>query len=66
MPDGLHVQPEITLVLAHQKASSRCHGAKLNAGPEPETFSCRECGEPCERVLGDPQETTHVHGKAAE
>lgn len=61
MPDELTVRPVITATLAHQKASSSCHGAKLNPGAEPETFTCRECGQPCERVMGEPEEVT-AHG----
>jgi hypothetical protein len=66
MPDGLAVHPVITIVLAHRKASSACHGAKLDPGPVPETFTCRECGEPAERVLGDPRETVHTSGMGAD
>ena len=57
MPDGLAVMPEVSGTLAHRKASSACHGALLNPGPVPGSFTCRECGESCERVLGDPRET---------
>lgn len=61
MTDGLAIVPEIKATGVYQKASSGCHGALLDPGPEPETFTCRECGEPCERVLGDPEEVT-FHG----
>ena len=54
----LVVRPEVTLTFEHRKASSACCGALLDPGPEPETFLCRECGQPCERVLGDPVEVT--------
>jgi len=60
MPDGLQVQPEITLVLTQQKASSACCGAPLNrVAPAAEEFTCRSCDRPTERVLSAPQETTH-------
>jgi hypothetical protein len=59
MPDGLAVLPVITGTFAKQKASSACCGAPLNrVTPGVDEFTCRECGEPCERVMGDPQETT--------
>jgi hypothetical protein len=58
MADGLVVAPTITATLAHRTASSDCHGAKLNPGPEPGMFTCRSCGQPCDRILSDPQEVT--------
>jgi len=61
MTDGLAVVPVIKATGEHRKASSSCHGALLNPGAEPGTFTCRECGEPCERVLSDPEEVT-FHG----
>jgi hypothetical protein len=61
MSDGLAVMPEVAGTLAHRKASSACHGAPLNPGPVPGSFSCRECGSPTERVLGDPKEVA-FHG----
>jgi hypothetical protein len=60
--EGLAVRPEITAVLEHRKASSSCHGAKLRAADVlPEGYECTACGEPCTRVLGEPQEVT-AHG----
>lgn len=61
MGEGLVVQPRFEAVLAHRKASSGCCGAKLNPGLEPETFTCRDCGRPCERVMSEPVEVT-AHG----
>jgi hypothetical protein len=61
MPDGLAVLPEVTGTAALRKASSACHGAKLNPGQAPGSFTCRECGNPTERVLGDPEEVS-FHG----
>lgn len=61
MPDGLTVKPVITVTAVKQSASSACHGALLDPGAEPGTFTCRECGESCELVLGDPEEVT-FHG----
>ena len=59
--DSLTVTPVITVTAAKRTASSGCHAAKLNPGQEPETFTCRECGQPCERVLSAPEEAT-FHG----
>jgi hypothetical protein len=61
MPDGLAVMPVITGTLAQRKAASACCGALLNPGPVPGSFTCRECGNPTERVLGDPEEV-HFRG----
>jgi hypothetical protein len=59
MGEGLVVKPEITAVVEHRKASSDCCGAKLRAADvPPEGFECTGCGEPCRRVLGEPQEVT--------
>jgi len=63
------VRPVITATLAQQKASSSCHGAKLNLArvlepgevPGDGDWLCRECGQPCERVMSDPEEVT-LHG----
>jgi hypothetical protein len=59
--DSLVIKPEFRAVLAHRKASSGCCGAKLNPGARPGTFTCRGCGQPCERVMSDPEEVT-AHG----
>jgi hypothetical protein len=44
------------LVPVHQKASSACCGALLDAAPAPEgappAYLCKACGQPTERVLG--------------
>lgn len=61
MGEGLVVRPQITATLEHRKAESSCCGAKLNPGAEPGTFTCRACAQPCERVMGEPQEVT-AHG----
>lgn len=61
MPDGLTVRPVITAVLEKRSASSGCHGAKLNLGSVPGSFTCQECGQPCERVMSAPEEVT-AHG----
>jgi len=57
----MQVTPTVTAVLEHRKAQSGCCAAKLNPGAEPGTFTCRECGQPCDRVLGDPVTVT-AHG----
>jgi hypothetical protein len=61
VPGHLVIKPEFTVTLAHRSASSGCCAAKLNPGPEPGTFTCRACGQPCERVLSGPEEVT-AHG----
>lgn len=58
---GLEVTPKITAILAHRKAASDCHGAPLDASAGPTWFTCRQCGQPCQRVYGDPTEVT-AHG----
>ena len=58
MGDRLVVAPRFAGTLAHRKASSACCAARLNAGTQPGTYTCRGCGQPCERVLGDPEEVT--------
>ena len=58
MAGHLAVEPEFRVTLAKRTASSSCCGAKLNPGAQPEAFTCRACGAPCERVLSDPEEVT--------
>jgi len=55
---ALEIRPGLRVTLAKRTASSDCHGAKLNLGMEPGTFTCRECGQPCGRVLSEPVEVT--------
>jgi hypothetical protein len=62
MPEELTVQPEITATLEHRKASSSCHGALLDPGLQPGTYACQECGQPCERRLGEPVTVTASGG----
>jgi Zn finger protein HypA/HybF involved in hydrogenase expression len=59
--DSLTVRLVVTVTMAKRTASSACCGAKLNPGAEPGTFTCRACGQPCERVLSGPEEVT-AHG----
>jgi hypothetical protein len=54
--DALTITPVLTVTAAKRTASSDCHGAKLSPGLAPGSFTCRECGRPTERVLGDPEE----------
>ncbi len=61
MPDVLTITPVVSVTAAKRTASSGCHGAKLDPGPEPGAFTCRDCGMPCERVLSAPEEVT-FHG----
>ena len=61
MAEGLAVQPRIEGTAAVRKASSSCCDAKLSPGEEPETFTCRSCGHPCDRVMSGPEEVT-LHG----
>jgi len=59
--DSLTVQPVFEVTAEVRRASSACCGAKLNPGDAPESFTCRGCGQPCERVLSGPEEVT-LHG----
>jgi hypothetical protein len=58
---SLVIQPVFRVTLAKRTASSNCCGAKLDRGPESGTFTCRMCGQPCDRILSDPKEVT-AHG----
>ena len=61
MTDSLTVRPALRATAEVRRASSSCCGAQLNPGPEPETFTCRACGQHCERVMSGPEEVT-LHG----
>ena len=61
MSEALTIRPEFHITAELRRASSACHGAKLNPGTEPETFTCRACGQPCERVMSGPEEV-EFHG----
>lgn len=56
MTDRLVITPQFRATAEIRRASSSCHGAKLNPGAEPGTFTCCDCGEPCERVMSGPEE----------
>ena len=58
MPDALAVRPQFEVRAQVRRASSACCGAKLNPGAAPESFTCRACGQPCERVMSGPEEVT--------
>jgi hypothetical protein len=63
---GLNVRPMMTATLAKRTASSNCCGARLMMRPTGERapgarFACRRCGQPCQRVLSEPEVTT-AHG----
>ena len=53
---ALTITPVFTVTADKRTASSSCHGAKLDPGAKPDTFTCRECGQPCERVMSAPEE----------
>jgi hypothetical protein len=55
---SLEIQPVFRVTLAKRTASSSCHGAKLLQGPGPGIYTCRQCGEHCDRVLSEPEEVT--------
>lgn len=64
MADGLAIQPRIEGTGQVRRASSGCCGAKLNVAGEPgetQHWTCRECGQPCDRVMSAPEEVT-LHG----
>ena len=54
----MNVEPVITGTGEIRRASSSCHGAKLDIGGEGTTryWLCRECKQPCDRVMSDPEE----------
>ena len=56
--DLLVIDPVFRAEAQIRRASSSCCGAKLNPGAGPETFTCRECGQACERVMSEPEEVT--------
>lgn len=47
----IQLQPVFRATLAKRTASSACHAAKLNPGPQQGMFICQACGKPCRRVL---------------
>lgn len=57
------VQVQARAVLEHRKASSSCHGAPLRLPPQgaAHEYECGQCGQPCERVLGEPAQV-HARG----
>lgn len=55
---GLNITPRIEATAQIRRASSACCGARLDPGAEPGTFTCQQCGQPCERVLSAPEEVT--------
>ena len=61
MTDSLIIRPRFRAEGLVRRASSGCCGAKLSPGGTPGTFTCRGCGQPCERVLSAPEEVT-LHG----
>ena len=60
MADVLAVVPEFRVTAEVRRASSDCHGAKLDVAGDDVTqrWVCQECGQPCDRVLSDPVEVT--------
>jgi hypothetical protein len=67
--EKLTIQPVIRGEGEIRRASSSCHGARLDiagrsrddAIPLDEnavTWLCRECGQECERVLSEPEKVT--------
>jgi hypothetical protein len=52
-----NVEPQLQVRLAHRKAESACHGAPLDRVQDgADEFTCRQCGQPTTRVLGEPTE----------
>jgi hypothetical protein len=59
---GINLRPMVTVTLEHRTASSECCGAELARMPVPGfEYECRECGQPANRVLSEPQVIT-AHG----
>lgn len=57
MADHLVVEPEFRVTAAVRRAASSCCGAKLNVATADEgtqSWECRGCGKPCDRVLSEP------------
>lgn len=55
----LEIKPEVTVTAELRRASSDCCGATLRAADVlPEGYDCTACGQPCRRVLGEPEEVT--------
>jgi hypothetical protein len=50
---SLPVEPEMTVVVAHRKATSYCCTAPLGLGID--GYVCSQCGMPTLRHLGDPE-----------
>ena len=55
---ALEIQPVITVTAVKQTASSDCCAAKLRPGAPPDGYECTACGQPCQRVLSEPEEVT--------
>ena len=58
--DSLDVKVSIRGTGQLRRASSGCHGALLDTGPghtpEKPAWLCRECGQPCDRIMSEPEE----------
>ena len=64
MADHLVVEPEFRATAAVCRASSDCCGAKLigaTADEGTQSWECRACGQPCGRVMSEPEEV-EIHG----
>lgn len=67
MPDIVTVQG--TAIAVHRKASSACCGAKVAVvdpavPPDEHQYECRSCGQPAQRVLGEPRRIAAGFGGA--
>jgi rubrerythrin len=68
MTDGIMVRPVIRAEGEVRRASSSCHGAKLDAlrsflsGEPVITWLCQECGRPCERAMSEPEKVVLADG----
>lgn len=69
--DGITIRPVIRADGEVRRATSACHGAKLDVlqdvipgaeMPAAMTWLCRECGEPCERVMSEPEKVVFTSG----
>jgi hypothetical protein len=61
MADALAIKPKFRATVAVRRASSDCCGAKLavsTADEGTQSWECRGCGQPCDRVLSDAGEVT--------
>lgn len=59
---GENCGPDSGVVAVHEKAGSSCCGAVLaEGGNDAGGYTCTQCSQPCEKVMGPP--TAHWTGR---